>query len=196
MNSAMILIVRDDNSVISVPKTVVLDFLSEISRESVLKRLMTLEEYHLNSDLDFESADGYFDYNQIYERRKSAKAYGDSYLVFFHSFKPKNVPYEILDKFGNYLRKNPNVCLEYFLIYYHDKTDFTVEEEPVEEESYDMKCIKNLKNMLLRDGRPLIVEEIKRQYIPITRKPLAEMDDSEIDAYFAIPPWMRNKMPK
>lgn len=196
MNLAMISIVRDDNSVIIVPKTVVLDYLSEISRESVLKRIMSLEEYHLSSDLNFESADGYFDYNRIYERRKSANSYGGSYLVFFHSFKPKNVPYEILEQYGNYLRKHPNVCLEYFLIYYHDKTDFTVEEQAVEEESNDMKCIKNLKNMLLRDGRPSIAEETKRQHIPILRKPLAEMDDSEIDAYFAIPPWMRNKMPK
>ena len=211
MESELIYIIRVDGSVITVPKTVVLDFLSKVSKDSVLKRVMTLEEYHLSSDLVYDEAEGYFDYSQIHEKRKIANTYGDTYLVYFRTFDPKNVPCDIQDKYDSFHEKNPDVCMEYFLIYHYDKTDFTVDQE-----TYDSKIIKNLKNALMRlripvmrpavqppiiSFEPLNQEErpstppaephVSREYIP--SKPLAEMDDAEIDELFSKPPWMRNR---
>lgn len=218
MNSELIYIVRVDGSVITVPKTVVLDFISEVNRDPVLKRVMTLEEYHLSSDLFYDSSEGYFDYKQIHERRTFADTYGDTFLVYFRTFDPKNVPCDIQDKYEKFAEKNPDVCMEYFLIYHYDKTDFTVEED-----TYDSKIIKNLKSALMRLRMPWIQPAIQppiitfqplnqedtpsnqedepsiapvephvsREYIP--KKPLAEMDDAEIDELFSKPPWMRNQ---
>lgn len=214
MNSELIFIVRVDGSVITVPKTVILQFLSEMSRDAVLKRVMTLEEFHLSSDIVYGSAEGYFEYNQVYEKGKLSNNYGPDYLVYFRTFEPKNVPCDIQEAYQKYVERHPHVFMEYFLMYFYNKTDFTVGEH-----TWESKIIKNLKNALIRLGvtgirqavtstqppiitflpldqntrpsTPPVEVHISREYIP--RKPLAEMDDAEIDELFSKPPWMRNK---
>lgn len=66
----MISILRDDKSVISFPKTVVLNNLYERSNDPMLKSILTLEDYHLSSDLALP--DGFYEYNEISKRRKFA----------------------------------------------------------------------------------------------------------------------------
>ena len=172
MDFGLISIVREDSSIITVPKSVVLNYLYEMSKDSALEKIMTLEEYHLSSDPALP--DGFFDYNEICERRKFAETCKDSFLVYFKSFEPKNVPFDIVCKYLAYVDIN-HICFEYFLIKYYEKTDFTDKEDSMGTDTYDTKIIKHT---LMRDGKPMAI------VLPVIRKPLAEMNDSEMDDSF------------
>lgn len=166
MDSKMITIVREDKSVISVPKTVVLNYLSKASRDSDVIKTMTLEEYHLCSDFALK------DYDIICEQRKFAASYAKVYLVYFDSFEPKNVPIHIQKKYDKYVRKHPDVCMEYYLMYYYEKTDFTVEEESMQKDTSGVETNENFQNILTRGGSPMAI------VVPLPITPIvAEMDN-------------------
>ena len=126
------------------------------------------------------------------------------------------VPWEILDRYVKFVAKNRNVSIEYFLMSYYNTTDFSIDEDSADGiYSFDIKSIKELKNSLIRDGllvieddtppiddeaveveTPAIEVEVTSEQVPVGRRPLAEMDDAEIEAYYRVAPWNRHKFHK
>lgn len=201
--SSMVSVTRKDNSIASVPKTVVLGYLAHLNKKPNLKEHWPLTEYHLSipkvvqpgsfkHDIDCNCL---FCDSHAKEKEKN-EILCTSFNIYFETFKPKNVPTEILDKYQDFNKKRPDVSLEYYLIYYHDKTDFTIGQASKQTDTLDLKNMKNLQNTRVKDEKPTNAERFIREYVPLARRPLLETDEilGDIDAYYAKPPWMRQKI--
>ncbi|CAO1332706.1 unnamed protein product [Diamesa hyperborea] len=198
-SSPMVSVVREDKSVAIIPKAVVLGYLAHCNKKPDLKEHWPLAEYHLSIPKTIQPGSFKHDVDcsclfcDSYAKEKEKNdILSSSYNIFFNTFKPKNVPSSILEKYGNFYAKRPDVSLEYFLIYYHDTTDFTISSKS---NTLDLKNMKNMKNYLVKDEKPSIEQRFISIYVPLARRQLLESDESQedVDAYYSIPPWLRQR---
>lgn len=201
-SSTTVSVVREDNSVATVPKTVVLGYLACCNRKPDLKKHWPLTEYHLSIPKTVQPGSFKHDVDCIClfcdshaKEKEKNDILSSSYNIFFETFKPKNVPSYILEKYVDFHKKRPDVSLEYFLIYYYDKTDFTVQQASKQTDTLDLKHMKNLQNTLVKDEKSWIVDIFNRVYVPLARRQLLEIIEfmDEVDEYYALPPWLRQK---
>lgn len=193
-------VVREDKSVATVPKAVVLGYLAHCNRKPDLKNHWPLTEYHLSIPKTVQPGSFKHDVNcsclfcdsHAKEKEKN-EILSSSYNIFFETFKPKSVPSFILEKYVNFHKKRPDVSLEYFLIYYYDKTDFTVQQASKQTDTLDLKQRKNLQNTLVKES--WIVDIFNRVYVPLAKRQLLEIIEfmDEIEEYYALPPWLRQR---
>ena len=201
-SSPMVSIVREDKSLATVPKSVVLGYLAYCNKKPDLKEHWPLTEYHLSIPKTVQPGSFKHDVDCIClfcdshaKEKEKNDILSSSYNIFFETFKPKNVPSSILEKYSSFYEKRPDVSLEYFLIYYYDTTDFTVQQVSKQTDTLDLKNMKNLKNNLVKDEVSSNEQYFNLVYVPLASRQLLETDEiqDDVDEYYAIPPWLRQK---